>query len=140
MKCVEKPVQQDTVTDMTGMVVWKIVKTPAARKLVMSIVHAALQDWSGDSKLKMRMSANVEKIFDDVLSTKEKGETKIDGDVDYAEILRPGFRELIEKIDFGELKEAMDCSQDDITAVVKMANEEMWRYPAKVVCLLSLLT
>jgi hypothetical protein len=139
MKCVEKPVQPDTVADMTGMVVWKIVKTPAARKLVMSIVHAALKDWSGDSKLKMRMSANVEKIFDDVLSTKDKAETNIDGDVDYAEILRPGFLELIEKIDFGELKEAMDCSQDDITAVVKMANEEMWRYPAKVVCLLSLL-
>ena len=139
MKCVEKPVQPGTVADMTGMVVWTVVKTPAVRKLVMSIVHAALKDWSGDSKLKMKMSANVEKIFDDVLSSKEKSEPKIDGDVDYAEILRPGFRELIENIDFGELKETMDCSQDDIAAVMRMANEEMWRYPAKVVCLLSLL-
>jgi len=139
MKCVEKAVQPDTVADMTGMVVWKVVKTPAARKLIMSIVHAALKDWSGDSKLKMRMSANVEKIFDEVLSTKDKAAAKITGDVDYAEMLRPGFREIIENIDFGELKEALDCSQDDITAVVKMANEEMWRYPAKVVCLLSLL-
>lgn len=139
MECVEKAVQPDTVADMTGMVVWRVVKTPSVRKLVMSIVHAALKDWSGDSKLKMRMSANVEKIFNEVLSTKDKAETKITGDVDYAEILRPGFREIIENIDFGELKEALDCSQDDITAVVKMANEEMWRYPAKVVCLLSLL-
>jgi hypothetical protein len=105
----------------------------------MSIVHAALKDWSGDSKLKMRMSANVEKIFDEVLSTKDKTENKIAGDLDYAEILRPGFREIIENIDFGELKEALDCSQDDIAAVVKMANEEMWQYPAKVVCLLSML-
>ena len=139
MKCVENQVQPDTVADMTGMVVWKIVKTPAARKIVMSIVHAALKDWSGDSKLKMRMSANVEKIFDEVLSTKDKTENKIAGDLDYAEILRPGFREIIENIDFGELKEALDCSQDDIAAVVKMANEEMWQYPAKVVCLLSML-
>jgi len=139
MKCVENQVQPDTVADMTGMVVWKIVKTPAARKLVMSIVHAALKDWSGDSKLKMRMSANVEKIFDEVLSSKEKTENKIAGDLDYAEILRPGFRKIIENIDFGELKETLDCSQDDIAAVVKMANEEMWQYPAKVVCLLSML-
>lgn len=139
MECVEKAVQPDTVADMTGMVVWKVVKTPAARKLVMSIVHAALKDWSGDSKLKMRMSANVEKIFNEVLSTKDKAENNLAGDTSYAEILRPGFREIIENIDFGELKEALDCSQDDITAVVKMVNEEMWRYPAKVVCLLSLL-
>ena len=139
MKCVEKPVQPDTVADMTGMVVWKIVKTSAVRKLVTSIVHAALKDWSGDSKLKMRMSANVEKIVDNVLSSKGEDEKKIADDLDYAEILRPGFRELIEHIDFGEIKEAMDCSQDDIAAVVRMANEEMWRYPAKVVCLLSLL-
>ena len=139
MKCVEKPVQPDTVADMTGMVVWKIVKTSAVRKLVTSIVHAALKDWSGDSKLKMRMSANVEKIVDNVLSSKGKDEKKIADDLNYAEILRPGFRELIEHIDFGEIKEAMDCSQDDIAAVVRMANEEMWRYPAKVVCLLSLL-
>jgi len=139
MKSVEKSIQPETVADMTGMVVWKIVKTPAARKIVMSIVHAALQDWSGDSKLKMRMSANVEKIFNEVLSAKSKTDDILTGDVDYAEILRPGFREIIENIDFGELKEALDCSQDDITAVVKMANEEMWRYPAKVVCLLSML-
>jgi hypothetical protein len=139
MKSVEKTVQPGTVADMTGMVVWTVVKTPAVRKLVMSIVHAALQDWSGDSKLKMRMSANVEKIFNEVLSAKSKTENTLTGDVDYAEILRPGFRELIENIDFGEVKEAVDCSRDDITAIAKMVNEEMWRYPAKVVCLLSLL-
>jgi hypothetical protein len=139
MKSVEKTVQPGTVADMTGMVVWRIVKTPAIRKLVISIVHAALKDWSGDSKLKMRMSANVEKIFNEVLSAQGKTENTLTGDVDYAEILRPGFRELIENIDFGEIKETVDGSRDDITAIAKMVNEEMWRYPAKVVCLLSLL-
>ena len=139
MKCVEKPVQPSTVADMKGMVMWKVVKTPAVRKLVTSIVHAALKDWSGDSKLKMRMSANMEKIVDKVLSSKGEDEKKIAGDLDYAEILRPGFRELIEHIDFGEIKEAVDGSREDVTAIVRMANEEMWRYPAKVVCLLSLL-
>ena len=32
MKCVENQVQPDTVADMTGMVVWKIVKHPRQEK------------------------------------------------------------------------------------------------------------
>lgn len=139
MNCVEKPVQPDTAADVTGKIVWKVAKTPAARKLVIAVVREALKDWSGDSLLKARMSATVEKIVDDVLSSRGGGESRISGDVDYAESLRPVVRELIEGIDFGELKEAADFHKDNIAAVVKMANEEMWRYPAKVICLLSLL-
>jgi hypothetical protein len=52
---------------------------------------------------------------------------------------RESFRRFIEAVDFGELKEAVDGSQEDFTAMVRMANEEMWRYPAKVICLYSLL-
>jgi hypothetical protein len=139
MNCVERPIQPDTAADLTGKIVWKVVKTPAARKLVISIVRAALKDWSGDSKLKARMSATVEKVVDQVLSSQGEAQDKIADDADYAESLRPVVRELIEHIDFGEVKTAVDSSRDDITAVIRMANEEMWRYPAKVICLLSLL-
>lgn len=52
---------------------------------------------------------------------------------------RGNFRRFIEAVDFGEIKEAVDGSHEDFTAMVRMANEEMWRYPAKVICLLSLL-
>jgi hypothetical protein len=52
---------------------------------------------------------------------------------------RGNFRRFIEAVDFGEIKEAVDGSHDEFTAMVRMANEEMWRYPAKVICLLSLL-
>jgi hypothetical protein len=52
---------------------------------------------------------------------------------------RNNFRRFIEAVDFGEIKEAVDGSHEDFTAMVRMANEEMWRYPAKVICLCSLL-
>jgi hypothetical protein len=52
---------------------------------------------------------------------------------------RENFRRFIEAVDFGEIKEAVDGSGENFTAMVKMANEEMWRYPAKVICLLSLI-
>jgi hypothetical protein len=52
---------------------------------------------------------------------------------------RENFRRFIEAVDFGEIKEAVDGSHEDFTAMVRMANEEMWRYPAKVICLCSLL-
>ena len=139
MKCVEKPVQPDTAADVTGKIVWKVAKTPAVRKLVKSIVREALKDWSGDSKVKARMSATVEKVVDKFLSSEGVAQNKLAEDADYAESLRPIVRELIEHIDFGEVKTAVDGSREDITAVMRMANEEMWRYPAKVICLLALL-
>jgi len=139
VNCVEKPIQPETAADLTGKIVWKVAKTPAARKLVIAVVREALKDWSGDSKLKARMSATVEQVVDQVLSSKAEVPDKIAGEADYAESLRPLVRELIEHIDFGDVKMAVDGSLDDVTAVVRMANEEMWRYPAKVVCLLSLL-
>jgi hypothetical protein len=52
---------------------------------------------------------------------------------------RINFSRFIEAVDFGEIKEAVDSSHEDFTAMARMANEEMWRYPAKMICLLSLL-
>ncbi len=56
-----------------------------------------------------------------------------------SENARGNFRRFIESVDFGEIKEAVDGSHEDFTAMARMANEEMWRYPAKMICLLSLL-
>lgn len=56
-----------------------------------------------------------------------------------SENARGNFRRFIESVDFGEIKEAVDGSHEDFTAMMRMANEEMWRYPAKMICLLSLL-
>ena len=56
-----------------------------------------------------------------------------------ARILEPGFRNWIESMDFGELKEALENSTRDAQALATMANDVIWQYPAKVVLLLSLL-
>lgn len=56
-----------------------------------------------------------------------------------SENARGNFRRFIESVDFGEIKEAIEGSHEDFTAIARMANEEMWRYPAKMICLLSLL-
>jgi len=43
--------------------------------------------------------------------------------------------DIIESIDFGELKEAIDRSEDSLAALFKMISEAIWKYPAKFVCL-----
>ncbi len=51
--------------------------------------------------------------------------------------LEPGFRKFMEGIDFGELRDFMDNSSDDLAAFAKMINDVMWLYPAKLVLTLS---
>ncbi len=57
----------------------------------------------------------------------------------FARTFEPGFQEWIEKLDFGELKEALENSAQDTRALVTRINDVIWEYPAKVVLLLSLI-
>ena len=57
----------------------------------------------------------------------------------FAEALEHPIRSLIASLDFGELQEAMDGSEDAIVATVRMLNTAIWDYPAKFICLVSLL-
>jgi hypothetical protein len=139
MNDVEKQVQTDPTAKVIGEIIWRVAKTPPAKNLVMSVVRAALKDWSGDSRFREHISANVEKTIDNVLSQRGNDENKVAEDASYAESLRPIVRDLVENIDFGEIKEALDFHKENIGAAVMMINEELWRYPAKVICLLSLL-
>jgi len=56
-----------------------------------------------------------------------------------AEAFRPGFRSFFAEVDFGEVRETVNSSAENITALAEMINEEMWEYPGKMVCLLSLI-
>jgi hypothetical protein len=56
-----------------------------------------------------------------------------------AERLRPGFRAWVGSVDFGELKTTVDSMAENTATFVGMLNEEMWQYPTKMVCLLSML-
>ena len=139
MNDVEKQIQADPTAKVVGEIIWRVAKTPPAKNLVMSVVHAAIKDWSGDSRLREHITANLEKTIDQVLSRNGNQENKPADEISYAESLRPMVRDLIEHLDFGEIKEAADFHRENIAAAVMMINEEMWRYPAKVICLLSLL-
>ncbi|MCP4690406.1 MAG: hypothetical protein GY859_20295, partial [Desulfobacterales bacterium] len=51
--------------------------------------------------------------------------------------LEPALNAWIKRTDFGELKEALDNSYEDIIGLVVSANDVIWQYPAKVVCIFA---
>jgi hypothetical protein len=53
--------------------------------------------------------------------------------------IRPKFKLWIENFDFGELKESMQNSTDDIVEIVSLVNHELWNYPGKILSLISLI-
>ncbi|MCP4693252.1 MAG: hypothetical protein GY859_34745 [Desulfobacterales bacterium] len=53
--------------------------------------------------------------------------------------MEPALNAWIERTDFGELKEALDNSFEDIVGLVASANSVIWQYPAKVVCVFALI-
>lgn len=57
----------------------------------------------------------------------------------FADQLQTSFESLIEHIDFGEIKDLLDNSASDAITFVKMLNDVMWHYPAKVLLLISLI-
>lgn len=56
-----------------------------------------------------------------------------------ANALKPGIQNWIASADFGEIKEWAGKSGRDCCSVIRVVNDELWRYPAKVVLLLALL-
>lgn len=57
----------------------------------------------------------------------------------FADTFTPAIASLIESADFGELKEVIENSADDVELLARKINETLWEYPAKVICLLSLI-
>ncbi|MFZ5595392.1 MAG: hypothetical protein ACOY31_00045 [Bacillota bacterium] len=56
-----------------------------------------------------------------------------------SEALEKPFNNIIESVDFGQLKETLDNSEEAMVLLSRMMNEKMWRYPAKAVCLIGCL-
>ncbi|MDT8285218.1 MAG: hypothetical protein RQ767_06795, partial [Thermovirgaceae bacterium] len=57
----------------------------------------------------------------------------------FAEALEHPIRNLIASLDFGEIKEALEGSEEAIVTSIRMVNTTIWDYPAKFICLVSLL-
>lgn len=56
-----------------------------------------------------------------------------------AQKLENPLRKFMEELDFAEVKETLDQSAADLVAIIRMASNTLWEYPAKVICLLSLM-
>jgi hypothetical protein len=57
----------------------------------------------------------------------------------FTKAFAPGFTTWVESVDFGEIREMVDTAATDGQAFIRMANQVLWQYPAKMVLLLSLL-
>lgn len=55
------------------------------------------------------------------------------------EIIAPGFTNWIENTDFGELKDLLDSINAISGEAIKVINDAIWKYPSKVVLLVSFL-
>ena len=58
----------------------------------------------------------------------------------FTDKLEPGVTRLIESLDLGELREFVDNSNEDLKAFVKMLLGVLWKYPSKLVLLLTFIT
>ncbi|MBF0224307.1 MAG: hypothetical protein HQK76_02530 [Desulfobacterales bacterium] len=57
----------------------------------------------------------------------------------FANHVSSGFATIYEKVDFGEIRDFADNLSPDVIELVKKINDEIWKYPAKFVLLLSLI-
>ncbi len=56
-----------------------------------------------------------------------------------SEKLKPAIENWIGHVDYGELKQRAEQTGDDLVDLTKTVNEQLWRYPAKMICLFSTL-
>ncbi len=56
-----------------------------------------------------------------------------------AHTLSPGINKWLESMDFAEIKEALEDSQQGALALVRIVNDAVWQYPSKVIGIFSLL-
>ncbi len=61
-------------------------------------------------------------------------EVHIENPLFLSETLVPKVRDLIVSMDFGEIKEAIENSTEDIIDLAGQVNIEFWQYPSKVIC------
>lgn len=58
----------------------------------------------------------------------------------FTEKLEPGMTRLIESLDIGEIRDFVDHSHEDLSAFIKMLLGIFWKYPSKLVLLLTFIT
>jgi len=154
--------QKGEAIDLVSRIVCEVIKTPGSRKVILSVLSNILSAWSEKSLIKKKVSGNAIKMVSGVIDPKSEPKTKLSESVLFADVgklitllainisdihkenptyyvdrLRKPINDIIENIDFGELKEMIEGSEDSVVAKTAVLNDVLWEYPAKVVCLLA---
>jgi len=116
-----------------------VADTDVCRSIVRGAAPAFLSSWSGRNPFKRCIAWFVSRSITKSFAVKEKDPSSPEKESVVSEEARENIRRFIEAADFGELKEACDRGADRSAIYARMINEELWKYPAKVVCLLSIL-
>ncbi len=113
--------------------------TEICRSIIRGAAPAFIKSWAGSNPFKRLVAWFISKSITKSFALKEKRLSPPENKNEVSSEARENFRHFIEAVDFGELKEALDRSSVRSGPYIQMINEELWRYPAKVVCILSML-
>jgi len=113
--------------------------TDLCRAVIRGAAPAFIDSWAGSNPFKRLVARFVSRSIIKSFTLKETRLAPPDHNNKVSNEARENFRRLIETVDFGELKEALDRSSAQSGPYIQMVNEELWSYPAKVVCILSML-
>lgn len=113
--------------------------TDICRAIIRGAAPAFIDSWAGSNPFKRLVAWFVSKSIAKSFVLKEKRLPPPENENEVSNEARENFRRFIEAVDFGELKEALDRSAAQSGPYIQMVNEELWKYPAKFVCILSML-
>ena len=120
-----------------------IARSAAGTDICRSIIRGAapefISSWAGRNPFKRFIARFVSRSITKSFSAEEAVSSPSFNQEVISDKARENFRRFIEAVDFGELKEAIDRSSARSGPYIKMINEELWNYPAKVVCILAML-
>jgi len=121
----------------------EIARSAAGTDICRSIVRGAapefISSWAGRNPVKRLIARFVSRSITKSFAAEAAPSSPHDNAGVVNDEVRENFRRFIEAVDFGELKEALDRSSARSGPYVKMINEELWNYPAKVVCILAMI-
>ncbi len=109
--------------------------TDISRTIIRGAAPAFIKSWAGRNPFKRVIAWFLSRSIAKSFALKEIRLSPSENEV--SNEARENFRRFIEAVDFGELREALDRSSARSGPYIRMMNEELWRYPAKVVCILS---
>jgi sulfur transfer complex TusBCD TusB component (DsrH family) len=148
--------------EILSQIARKLIRTEGIREFALTIIHDELRNWSGDSRIKEKMSQSVEKTISKIMKATDKQGMEFAEDIGKLlttwaqsineerkrvsftpipqEELRKGpINDFIVNTDFGELKEMVEGSEDRVLQTIESINAAIWPYPAKIASLLAII-